>query len=365
MRQPVREIFDAPAGLGVDERRRRFDRHEIGGGFEHLVAQRHLRLQSLHRLDALADVGAQLVDGLELARLFRPLVVSSGSTFCFASLTMTRNLASAARRARRSDRAASAVNSRIAPGFVPRSWSSSSSTTMPEPTRYKKSVAVRPSTASPSIVPDDVDRRVRVVDERELGVGEIGEALAQRVDLPSTSSSETALERQLDAQLVVADELHLRTDLDDGVELDVAVFLARGDLDLRRGDDVDVVLVHRVDVVLAAARPAAPARARCRCRGAPRAAAAAPCPGRKPGIRTSRASLRNAASIACSNSVAGTTTWSLTLLATPRGAVVGGGVFLVALDGFDSALHKEERVYRRHSRLTCGLTVGCRSRIGA
>ena len=30
----------------------RLDRHEIGRGFEHLVAQRHLRLQPLHRLDA-------------------------------------------------------------------------------------------------------------------------------------------------------------------------------------------------------------------------------------------------------------------------------------------------------------------------
>ena len=96
----------------------------------------------------------------------------------------------------------------------------------------------------------DVDRRVRVVDERELGVGEIGEPFAQRVDLLVDVVVGDGLERQLDAQLVVADELHLRTDLDDRVELDVAVVLAGRDLDLGRRDDVDVVLVHRVDVVL-------------------------------------------------------------------------------------------------------------------
>ena len=121
---------------------------------------------------------------------------------------------------------------------------------MPEPTRYKKSLAVRPSTASPSIVAGDVDRRVRVVDQREFGVGEIGEAVAQRVDLLVDVVVGDGLERQLDAQLVVAEQAHLRADLDDRVELDVAVFLAGGDLDLGRRDDVDVVLGHRVDVVL-------------------------------------------------------------------------------------------------------------------
>ena len=96
----------------------------------------------------------------------------------------------------------------------------------------------------------DVDRGVRVVDERELRVGEVGEPFAQRVDLLVDVVVGDRLERQLDAQLVVSDELYLRPDLDDGVELDVAVFLAGRDLDLGRRDDVDVVFVHRVDVVL-------------------------------------------------------------------------------------------------------------------
>jgi hypothetical protein len=54
----MREILDATTGLGFDQRRRRFDRNEIGRGFEHLVAQCHLRFQPLHGLDPLADVGA-------------------------------------------------------------------------------------------------------------------------------------------------------------------------------------------------------------------------------------------------------------------------------------------------------------------
>ena len=56
--------------------------------------------------------------------------------------------------------------------------------------------------------------------------------------------------------------MHLRPDFDDRVELDVAVFLAGGDLDLGRRDHVDVVLVDGLDVVLGAARPAAPVPAR-------------------------------------------------------------------------------------------------------
>ncbi len=41
-----------------------------------------------------------------------------------------------------------------------------------------------------------------------------------------------------------------RAHLDDGVELDVALFLAGGDVDLRRRDDVDVFGDDRLGVVL-------------------------------------------------------------------------------------------------------------------
>ena len=167
----------------------------------------------------------------------------------------------------------------------------------------------------------DVDRRVRVVDERIVGVGEIGEAFAQRVDLLVDVVVRNRCVRHLDAQLVVADELHLRAHLDDRIELDVAVLLAGGDLDLGRRDHVDVVLGDRVDVVLRAASPASacsratsvPNRASSSRRGA--------LPGRNPGTRTSRASFRKAASIAFSNSDAGTEMWSLTFWIGP--AVVG------------------------------------------
>ena len=43
-------------------------------GEQHLVAGRHLHLHLLYELETLANVGAQLVDGGELARLLRPLV---------------------------------------------------------------------------------------------------------------------------------------------------------------------------------------------------------------------------------------------------------------------------------------------------
>ena len=45
---------------------------------DHLLAQRQLRLHLLHHRHARADVGAQLVDGVELGRLARPLVGDVG-----------------------------------------------------------------------------------------------------------------------------------------------------------------------------------------------------------------------------------------------------------------------------------------------
>ena len=95
-------------------------------------------------------------------------------------------------------------------------------------------MAVRPSTVSPSIDPAMSIARVRVVDERKFGVGEVGEAIAQTVDLVVDRFVVDRLDRELDAQLVVADEVHLRAHLDDGFELDVAFVLAGGDLDLGR-----------------------------------------------------------------------------------------------------------------------------------
>ena len=48
----------------------------------------------------------------------------------------------------------------------------------------------------------------------------------------------------------MADDGDLRAHLDDGVELDVAVVLAGGDVDLGRRDHVDVLGLDRLDVVL-------------------------------------------------------------------------------------------------------------------
>ena len=57
----------------------------------------------------------------------------------------------------------------------------------------------------------------------------------------STVSSLIVGCRDLDLQRVVALDRDLGTHLDDGVELDVAVFLARGDVDLGRRDHVDAL----------------------------------------------------------------------------------------------------------------------------
>ena len=145
-------------------------------------------------------------------------------------------------------------------------------------------MAVSPSTGSPPIDAGDVDGRVRVVDERMVGVGEVGEAITQAVDLLVDRVVVDRLERQLDAQLVVADEVHLRAHLDDRFELDVAVVLAGGDLDLGRRDHVDVVLGDRVDVELG---QRVAQRLLARHVGAEASLeqlAGAPCPGGSPGL---------------------------------------------------------------------------------
>ena len=73
----MREILDVPACL-ARRARPALDRYELGGRFEHLVSHCHLRLQLLHQLEPLADVGAQLFDGVELARFVDPFVGEVG-----------------------------------------------------------------------------------------------------------------------------------------------------------------------------------------------------------------------------------------------------------------------------------------------
>ena len=167
----------------------------------------------------------------------------------------------------------------------------------------------------------DVDGRVRVVDERLIGVGEVGEAITQAVDLLVDRVVVDGLERQLDSQLVVPDELHLRAHLDDRFELDVAVVLARGDLDLGRRDDVDVVLGDRVDVELGQ-RVAQRLLAG---HVGPEASLEQP-PGRLARTETGDANLARELAErgvdARSNSSAGTVTWSLTLLPSTDSTVL-------------------------------------------
>ena len=96
----------------------------------------------------------------------------------------------------------------------------------------------------------DVDLGVVAVGERRGRVFELGEAVAQRVDLPVDGLVLDDRAGDLDLERVVPDDGDLRAHLDDGVELDVAVVLAGGDIDLGRRDHVDVLGLDRLDVVL-------------------------------------------------------------------------------------------------------------------
>ena len=92
---------------------------------------------------------------------------------------------------------------------------------------------------------DEVAGRGRPVDVVErTGAAQL--ALDHRLDLLVGGIRR----RQLDAQAAVAGDGDLGTDLDRRVELDRPFLLAAGDLDLRRGDEVDVVLADRLGEVL-------------------------------------------------------------------------------------------------------------------
>ena len=122
-------------------------------------------------------------------------------------------------------------------------------------------------------------------------------------------------------QAAVARHLDRGAHLDDGVEGDVAGLLAAGDVDLGRGDHVDVVLDHGGRVVLGERVLQRLLPARRAGRGGPRAPCGAPCRAGSPGRRTSLAIFLNAASTAVSNSPASTSTDSLTLFPS-RGSTV-------------------------------------------
>ena len=130
--------------------------------------------------------------------------------------------------------------------------------------------------------------------------------------------------------------MHLRAHLDDGFELDVTLFLARGDLDLGRRDHVDVVFGDRVDVELG--QPVAE-------RLLARDVGAHPS-FEQPAWRLARAETGHP---------------NLTRQLAERGVdrlleFIGRDrdveLDLVALDRLDRALHKEEAVYRGRYRAT-------------
>jgi hypothetical protein len=78
LRQAGRQVAQAALGLGVDERLRRLLLHQLHERVDGPVAERHRPLDSLHRAQPGAQVGPQLLDGLELAGLVGPLVVDLG-----------------------------------------------------------------------------------------------------------------------------------------------------------------------------------------------------------------------------------------------------------------------------------------------
>ncbi len=98
--------------------------------------------------------------------------------------------------------------------------------------------------------PDDVDGHLIGVDRGAIDGLELGELVAHPLDLRIDLFVARSRPRDLDAQAAVAGDADLRSHLDDRVERDRTLLAARRDVDLGRRDDIDVVLAHRLRVVL-------------------------------------------------------------------------------------------------------------------
>ena len=86
--------------------------------------------------------------------------------------------------------------------------------------------------------------------ERPLDLAQLGELLAHPVDLGPDFLVGRLRGRHRHDQALVAGDRDLRADLDDGVEGERALVLARGDVDLRGGDGVEVGLLDGLGVVV-------------------------------------------------------------------------------------------------------------------
>src|SRR5262245_7020209 len=95
----------------------------------------------------------------------------------------------------------------------------------------------------------DRDRGMVTVDGRAVHGGQLAELVAQPVDLRVDLLFARLGARDLDAKIAITAEGDHRAHLDDRVERDRTFVLAGGDLDLRRGDHVDVVFAYRLRVV--------------------------------------------------------------------------------------------------------------------
>ena len=225
------------------------DGDEIGGRVEHLLAHRELRLDLGVEVEADRDVAAQRVGGVELADLGRPLVGDLGEHLALGVLHehLERHLVAGAFAEALGEHGveledvagALAVQLGVELGHQDR--------------RADLVEVVGGGEALDGLAVDragHVELGVVAVDERGLGVGEVGGALAQHVDLRVDRVVGHGRTVDRDDEGVVTLEGDFGTDFDDGVELDIAFVFTSRDVDLGRGDDVDGLGIDGFDVVL-------------------------------------------------------------------------------------------------------------------
>ena len=306
--EAVLEVVDPPLDLGVDQRRRRIRRRPARPAASTAPLRSAMaawtRLTSPIRL-AMSARSSSTVSNSDASPAHSS--VTSGRTFSLTSLTSTRKVAGPS--------GSFGVEGQdvAGPGAVERSSSSGRTAAAAQLVeevvgRHARRRAPRRGSRCRSMVRWSPSRAGR------LDRGQLAEIATQPVDLGVDLLVGDLGARDLDPQTVVAGQVQLGADLHHGVERHRAGLLTGRDVDLRG---------RRWRRRRARARPASSSRAGRR--AGPRSCPVSlpsrasrirrgALPGRKPGIRTSRAILRKAASTAFSNSCSSTSTDNFTLL---------------------------------------------------
>ena len=243
--QATDQVLEAGTHLLAQQRLGHLDLDEFGELLAELVLHGHRGLRLAHLGEALDDVVAEVVDGGELGGLGHPLVGEFGEHLLLdvldGHLEADLRLVGLGVIGDELDGLAGLEASEVVVEFGHDGGRAD-----------LVGVVVGRQTVDGLAVlgPLDVDRDAIRGRCRAGHLDEFAVLAAQPIDLVGDVIVGRPRARDGDRQALVSSEVDLGTHLDDGVEGDVALFLAGGDVDLGLGDGVDVELADGLEVEL-------------------------------------------------------------------------------------------------------------------